>query len=59
LTYILYTKKEEEEELKGLLGLDIYRKALKCKPSAHCACAVPLMDGLGYEYVLLLVSTLL
>ena len=25
-------------------------KALKCKPSAHYACAVPLIDGLGYEY---------
>ena len=25
-------------------------KALKCKPSANCACAVPVIDGLGSEY---------
>ena len=26
-------------------------KALQCKPSANCAYVVPLIDGLGYEYV--------
>ena len=25
-------------------------KALKCKPSANCACAILLIDGLGYLY---------
>ena len=24
--------------------------ALKCKPSANCACAILLIDGLGYLY---------
>ena len=26
-------------------------KGLKCKPSPHCTCQVPLIDGLGYQYV--------
>ena len=30
-------------------------KTLKCKFLAHCTCALPLIDGLGYEYA---VSTL-
>ena len=25
-------------------------KTLKCKPSANCACAILLIDGLGYFY---------
>ena len=24
-----------------------------CKPSANCACAIPLTDGLGYQYAFL------
>ena len=31
-------------------------KALKCKPSANCTCAVPLIHGLGYYLCLLVVS---
>ena len=27
---------------------DYNEKALKCKPLANCACAIPLIDGLGY-----------
>ena len=29
---------------------------LKCKPSVHCAGAVLLIDGLSYEYALLLTA---
>ena len=31
-------------------------KALKCKPSANCVCAVPLIDGLGYWRLLALIT---
>ena len=26
------------------------RGLMKCKPSANCACAVPLIDGVGYAF---------
>ena len=29
-------------------NIELCKKALKCKPSVNCACAIPLIDGLGY-----------
>ena len=34
-----------------LLSYKTNEKTLKCKPSANCACVIPLIDGLGYSYV--------
>ena len=51
---IIYSYCVSFAPLKGLCQYirPIFRnvtKELKCKPSAHCACAVLLIDGLGYN----------